>query len=63
MTPKHFVHASAPAGMCIINLLSSLCPTGIYVSLNFYALHHNPKVWPNPEVWCCGKEDGWWEGG
>nr|KAF6378763.1 hypothetical protein mMyoMyo1_009676 [Myotis myotis] len=24
-------------------------PKGIYVSLNFYALHHNPKVWPNPE--------------
>ncbi|XP_054576588.1 LOW QUALITY PROTEIN: cytochrome P450 4A6-like [Eptesicus fuscus] len=25
-------------------------PRGIHVSLNFYALHHNPKVWPNPEV-------------
>lgn len=27
------------------------------VSLSFYGLHHNPKVWPNPEVrWL-------WEGG
>ncbi|KAK1339980.1 hypothetical protein QTO34_018544 [Cnephaeus nilssonii] len=25
-------------------------PRGILVSLNIYALHHNPKVWPNPEV-------------
>nr|XP_004672229.2 cytochrome P450 4A11-like [Jaculus jaculus] len=25
-------------------------PKGIIVSLSFYALHHNPKVWPNPEV-------------
>ncbi|ELV12924.1 Cytochrome P450 4A11 [Tupaia chinensis] len=25
-------------------------PKGISVSLSFYALHHNPKVWPNPEV-------------
>nr|KAF6381630.1 cytochrome P450 family 4 subfamily A member 11 [Pipistrellus kuhlii] len=25
-------------------------PKGIFVSLNIYALHHNPKVWPNPEV-------------
>uniref|UniRef100_A0A8C3WFG8 Uncharacterized protein n=1 Tax=Catagonus wagneri TaxID=51154 RepID=A0A8C3WFG8_9CETA len=24
-------------------------PAGITVSLSFYALHHNPKVWPNPE--------------
>uniref|UniRef100_G3T8D1 Cytochrome P450 family 4 subfamily B member 1 n=1 Tax=Loxodonta africana TaxID=9785 RepID=G3T8D1_LOXAF len=26
------------------------CPTGIRVSLNFYALHHSLKVWWNPEV-------------
>ncbi|CAK6441175.1 unnamed protein product [Pipistrellus nathusii] len=25
-------------------------PKGIHVSLNIYALHHNPKVWPDPEV-------------
>uniref|UniRef100_A0A8C6FQT3 Uncharacterized protein n=1 Tax=Moschus moschiferus TaxID=68415 RepID=A0A8C6FQT3_MOSMO len=25
-------------------------PAGIQVSLSFYGLHHNPKVWPNPEV-------------
>ncbi|XP_065769702.1 cytochrome P450 4A24-like isoform X2 [Muntiacus reevesi] len=25
-------------------------PAGISVSLSFYGLHHNPKVWPNPEV-------------
>ncbi|XP_060061951.1 cytochrome P450 4A11-like isoform X3 [Erinaceus europaeus] len=25
-------------------------PKGIIVLLNFYALHHNPLVWPNPEV-------------
>ncbi|XP_059975099.1 cytochrome P450 4A11-like [Mesoplodon densirostris] len=25
-------------------------PAGIPVSLFFYGLHHNPKVWPNPEV-------------
>uniref|UniRef100_A0A8C3W8G4 Cytochrome P450 n=1 Tax=Catagonus wagneri TaxID=51154 RepID=A0A8C3W8G4_9CETA len=24
-------------------------PAGIILSLSFYALHHNPKVWPNPE--------------
>uniref|UniRef100_A0A8C6DY27 Uncharacterized protein n=1 Tax=Moschus moschiferus TaxID=68415 RepID=A0A8C6DY27_MOSMO len=24
-------------------------PAGIQVSLSFYGLHHNPKVWPNPE--------------
>uniref|UniRef100_H0W923 Uncharacterized protein n=1 Tax=Cavia porcellus TaxID=10141 RepID=H0W923_CAVPO len=26
-------------------------PKGITVSLAIYALHHNPKVWPNPEVY------------
>ncbi|KAM6172035.1 cytochrome P450 4A6-like isoform 1-T1 [Erethizon dorsatum] len=26
-------------------------PKGITVSLSIYALHHNPKVWPNPEVY------------
>ncbi|KAF3813225.1 hypothetical protein GH733_018825, partial [Mirounga leonina] len=25
-------------------------PKGFSVLLSFYALHHNPKVWPNPEV-------------
>uniref|UniRef100_A0A8C3VSL5 Cytochrome P450 4A11-like n=1 Tax=Catagonus wagneri TaxID=51154 RepID=A0A8C3VSL5_9CETA len=25
-------------------------PAGIVLSLSFYGLHHNPKVWPNPEV-------------
>ncbi|XP_036698311.1 taurochenodeoxycholic 6 alpha-hydroxylase-like [Balaenoptera musculus] len=25
-------------------------PAGIPLSLSFYGLHHNPKVWPNPEV-------------
>uniref|UniRef100_A0A673U7K9 Cytochrome P450 family 4 subfamily A member 11 n=1 Tax=Suricata suricatta TaxID=37032 RepID=A0A673U7K9_SURSU len=25
-------------------------PKGFLVSLSIYALHHNPKVWPNPEV-------------
>ncbi|KAM8789524.1 cytochrome P450 4A11 [Rhynchonycteris naso] len=25
-------------------------PKGVIVSLSIYALHHNPKVWPNPEV-------------
>ncbi|XP_057166645.1 cytochrome P450 4A6-like [Ursus arctos] len=25
-------------------------PKGFLVSPSFYALHHNPKVWPNPEV-------------
>ncbi|KAM6173608.1 cytochrome P450 4A6-like isoform 1-T1 [Erethizon dorsatum] len=25
-------------------------PKGVPVTLSFYALHHNPKVWPNPEV-------------
>ncbi|XP_020724407.2 cytochrome P450 4A11-like isoform X2 [Odocoileus virginianus] len=25
-------------------------PAGIKVALSFYGLHHNPKVWPNPEV-------------
>ncbi|XP_006902975.1 PREDICTED: cytochrome P450 4A11-like [Elephantulus edwardii] len=26
-------------------------PKGIQIALNFYALHHNPKVWLNPEVY------------
>lgn len=30
-------------------------PTGVIVSLSIYALHHNPKVWPNPEVWWPGR--------
>ncbi|XP_048207206.1 cytochrome P450 4A6-like [Perognathus longimembris pacificus] len=25
-------------------------PKGVTVTLSFYSLHHNPKVWPNPEV-------------
>nr|XP_004672227.1 cytochrome P450 4A12-like [Jaculus jaculus] len=25
-------------------------PKGVTVQLSFYGLHHNPKVWPNPEV-------------
>ncbi|XP_077636774.1 cytochrome P450 4A11-like [Crocuta crocuta] len=25
-------------------------PKGFLVTLSIYALHHNPKVWPNPEV-------------
>ncbi|XP_042531591.1 cytochrome P450 4A11-like isoform X2 [Dipodomys spectabilis] len=25
-------------------------PKGVMLFLSFYALHHNPKVWPNPEV-------------
>lgn len=25
-------------------------PTGITLSLSIYGLHHNPQVWPNPEV-------------
>ncbi|XP_023975565.2 taurochenodeoxycholic 6 alpha-hydroxylase-like isoform X2 [Physeter macrocephalus] len=25
-------------------------PAGIPLSLSFYGLHHNPRVWPNPEV-------------
>uniref|UniRef100_A0A8C6FR06 Uncharacterized protein n=1 Tax=Moschus moschiferus TaxID=68415 RepID=A0A8C6FR06_MOSMO len=25
-------------------------PAGILVALSIYGLHHNPKVWPNPEV-------------
>ncbi|XP_021567605.1 cytochrome P450 4A11-like isoform X2 [Carlito syrichta] len=25
-------------------------PKGIIVTLSIYGLHHNPKVWPNPEV-------------
>nr|XP_020010923.1 cytochrome P450 4A11-like isoform X1 [Castor canadensis] len=25
-------------------------PKGVILVLSFYALHHNPKVWPNPEV-------------
>ncbi|XP_034358323.1 cytochrome P450 4A10 [Arvicanthis niloticus] len=25
-------------------------PKGIHVTLSIYGLHHNPKVWPNPEV-------------
>ncbi|XP_007521414.2 cytochrome P450 4A6-like [Erinaceus europaeus] len=25
-------------------------PEGVILSLSIYALHHNPKVWPNPEV-------------
>ncbi|XP_042531606.1 cytochrome P450 4A10-like [Dipodomys spectabilis] len=25
-------------------------PKGVLVTLSFYALHHNPKVWPDPEV-------------
>ncbi|XP_065753275.1 cytochrome P450 4A25-like isoform X2 [Phocoena phocoena] len=25
-------------------------PAGVPLSLFFYGLHHNPKVWPNPEV-------------
>ncbi|XP_062047242.1 cytochrome P450 4A5-like [Lepus europaeus] len=25
-------------------------PKGIMVTLSIYGLHHNPKVWPNPEV-------------
>ncbi|CAD7684334.1 unnamed protein product [Nyctereutes procyonoides] len=29
---------------------SLFCPTGFLVLLSFYALHHNPNVWPNPEV-------------
>ncbi|XP_027248405.2 cytochrome P450 4A10-like [Cricetulus griseus] len=24
--------------------------SGVSVTLSIYALHHNPKVWPNPEV-------------
>uniref|UniRef100_A0A3Q2LKS2 Cytochrome P450 4A11-like n=1 Tax=Equus caballus TaxID=9796 RepID=A0A3Q2LKS2_HORSE len=30
--------------------LFSFCPTGVTVMLSFYALHYNPEVWPNPEV-------------
>ena len=42
-----------------IRLLSLLCPTGILVSLSIYGLHHNPKVWPNPEVrWTWEEEMG-----
>ena len=42
-----------------IRFLSLLCPTGISVSLSFYGLHHNPKVWPNPEVrWTWEEEMG-----
>ncbi|KAM4871576.1 cytochrome P450 4A6-like [Thomomys bottae] len=25
-------------------------PKGVSVSLSFYSLHHNPRVWPNPEL-------------
>ncbi|XP_021010921.1 cytochrome P450 4A10-like [Mus caroli] len=25
-------------------------PTGVQVTLFIYGLHHNPKVWPNPEL-------------
>ena len=25
-------------------------PKGVQVTLSIYGLHHNPKVWPNPEV-------------
>ncbi|XP_039081726.1 cytochrome P450 4A11-like [Hyaena hyaena] len=25
-------------------------PKGFQIFLSIYALHHNPKVWPNPEV-------------
>lgn len=30
--------------------LSPAFPKGIVVALSIYGLHHNPKVWPNPEV-------------
>uniref|UniRef100_A0A8C9PUC1 Uncharacterized protein n=1 Tax=Spermophilus dauricus TaxID=99837 RepID=A0A8C9PUC1_SPEDA len=30
--------------------LSPNCPPGFMVTLSIYGLHHNPKVWPNPEV-------------
>uniref|UniRef100_A0A4W2FNX8 Cytochrome P450 4A25-like n=1 Tax=Bos indicus x Bos taurus TaxID=30522 RepID=A0A4W2FNX8_BOBOX len=34
-------------------------PAGILVSLSIYGLHHNPKVWPNPEVrWTWEEEMG-----
>ncbi|XP_047580894.1 cytochrome P450 4A12A-like [Lutra lutra] len=29
---------------------SFFCPTGFLVFLSFYDLHHNPKIWPNAEV-------------
>ncbi|XP_005398700.1 PREDICTED: cytochrome P450 4A6-like [Chinchilla lanigera] len=25
-------------------------PKGVIITISIYALHHNPKVWPNPEV-------------
>ena len=31
-------------------MLCTTHPTGIHVMLSFYGLHHNPTVWPNPEV-------------
>uniref|UniRef100_A0A452FGX1 Cytochrome P450 family 4 subfamily A member 11 n=1 Tax=Capra hircus TaxID=9925 RepID=A0A452FGX1_CAPHI len=34
-------------------------PAGILLSLSIYGLHHNPKVWPNPEVrWTWEEEMG-----
>uniref|UniRef100_A0A8C9PJX3 Uncharacterized protein n=1 Tax=Spermophilus dauricus TaxID=99837 RepID=A0A8C9PJX3_SPEDA len=34
----------------VISHLSPNCPPGFMVTLSIYGLHHNPKVWPNPEV-------------
>lgn len=54
-----FVHAhdSSWLGYDPSSLLS---PTGFQVSLSIYALHHNPNVWPNPEVWWPWEEGlGW----
>lgn len=35
---------------CNPSSLISVWPTGVQVTLSIYGLHHNPKVWPNPEV-------------
>ena len=59
MAPKTFGKTHIPCTYGTIRFLSLLCPTGILVSLSFYGLHHNPKVWPNPEVrWTWEEEMG-----
>ncbi|KAM9002841.1 cytochrome P450 4A6-like [Sarcophilus harrisii] len=41
---------SLPAGVSVPQVLLLFASPGTAVTLNIYALHHNPSVWPEPEV-------------
>ncbi|XP_051855741.1 cytochrome P450 4A6-like isoform X2 [Antechinus flavipes] len=41
---------SLPAGVSVSQVLLLFASPGTVVTLNIHALHHNPTVWPEPEV-------------